>query len=92
VINMTKHTDEQINEAAARFEQWANALDPAKLEDVGDLREVATAADAMRVDEARLREAVQIARGHGHSWNRIAVALGVSRQAARQRYAEKTTA
>lgn len=89
---MTKHTDEQINEAAARFEQWANALDPAKLEDVGDLREVATAADAMRVDEARLREAVQIARGHGHSWNRIAVALGVSRQAARQRYAEKTTA
>ena len=46
----------------------------------------------MRADEARLREAVQIARGHGHSWNRIAVALGVSRQAARQRYAEKTTA
>jgi hypothetical protein len=89
---MTKHTDQEINEAAARFEQWADALDPAKLEDVNDLREIATAASAMRADEARLREAVQIARGHGHSWNRIAVALGVSRQAARQRYAEKTTA
>ena len=38
---MTKHTDEEINEAAARFEQWA---------------------------------------------------VGVSRQVARQRYAEKTTA
>ena len=55
-------------------------------------RAVAAAASAMRADEARLREAVQIARGRGHSWNRIAVVLGVSRQAARQRYAEKTTA
>jgi len=89
---MNKHTDEEINDAAARFEQWADALEPAKLEDVSDLREIATAANAMRAEEARLREAVQIARGHGHSWNRIAVALGVSRQAARQRYAEKTTA
>jgi hypothetical protein len=89
---MTKHTDEQINEAAARFEQWANALDAAKLDDVSDLRAIATTASAMRADEAKLREAVQIARGHGHSWNRIAVALGVSRQAARQHYAEKTTA
>ncbi len=26
----------------------------------------------------RLREAVQIARAHGRSWNHIAVALGVS--------------
>ena len=41
---------------------------------------------------ARPRQAVQIARGHGHSWNRIAVALGVSRQAAWQRYAEGTGA
>ena len=91
VITMTKHTDEEINEAAARFEQWAEELDPAKLDDVGDLRAIATAASAMRADEAKLREAVQIARARGHSWNRIAVALGVSRQAARQRYSEKTT-
>lgn len=89
---MTKHTDEASNEAASRFEEWADALDPAKLEDVGDLRDIASAASAVRADEARLREAVQVARGHGHSWNRIAIALGVSRQAARQRYTEKTTA
>jgi hypothetical protein len=89
---MTKRTDEEISEAAARFEQWADELDPAKLADVTDLRAIATAASAIRADEARLREVVQIARAHGHSWNRIAVALGVSRQAARQRYAEKPTA
>jgi hypothetical protein len=88
---MTKHTDAQISEASTRFEQWADELDPAKLDDVSDLRAIATTAGAIRADEAKLREAVQIARGHGHSWNRIAIALGVSRQAARQRYAEKTT-
>jgi hypothetical protein len=36
-----------------------------------------------------LREAVEVARAHGRSWNQIAVALGVSRQAARQRFADK---
>lgn len=88
---MTRHTNEQINEAAERFERLANALDPATahVEDATDLRAVAEAADAVRADEARLTEAVQIARAHGHSWNRIAVVLGVSRQAARQRYADK---
>jgi hypothetical protein len=43
----------------------------------------------VRDDEARLREAVHLARAHGRSWNQIAVALGVSRQAARQRFADK---
>lgn len=89
---MTRHTDTEINEAAARFEAWADELDPAKLEDIADLRAIADASDAVRADEARLREAVQVARGHGHSWNRIAAALGVSRQAARQRYADRTPA
>jgi hypothetical protein len=89
---MTTHTDAEIDAAAVRFEAWADTFDPAKLEDIAELREIAIAASALRADEARLREAVQLARGRGHSWNRIAVALGVSRQAARQRYAEKTRA
>jgi hypothetical protein len=87
---MSKHSDAEIDAAANRFEAWAEALDPAELEDISDLRDIAVAASAVRADEARLREAVQVARGRGHSWNRIAVALGVSRQAARQRYAEST--
>lgn len=88
---MTIRTDQEIESAAARFEQWADSLDPAtaEFEDISDLRAIAGAADALRADEARLRELVELARGHGRSWNRIAIALGVSRQAARQRFAEK---
>jgi hypothetical protein len=52
------------------------------------LRAVAEAATAVRHDDARLVEQVAIARGRGRSWNQIALALGVSRQAARQRFAE----
>jgi DNA-directed RNA polymerase specialized sigma24 family protein len=57
-------------------------------DDTEDLRDVAAAVDALATADARLREAVTMARAHGRSWNRIAIALGVSRQAARQKYAE----
>jgi len=85
------HTDEEIREAAQRFERLADELDPetAEVLSTEDLRGVATAAEAVREDEARLRETVEVARAHGRSWNQIAVALGVSRQAARQRFADK---
>ncbi len=88
---MTPHTDKEIEQAAQRFERLAETLDPetAKVESTEDLRAIATAAEAVRADDARLREAVLLARAAGRSWNRIAVALGVSRQAARQRFADK---
>jgi len=88
---MTRHTDEEIDGAAQRFEQLADALDPstADVEHTDDLREVAAATEAARADEARLRQAVEVARAHGRSWNQIALALGVSRQAARQRFSRK---
>ena len=89
-----KHTNEQIERAAERFEQLADAADPdvTTVEKIDDLRDVAVASRAVRADEAALREAVQVARTHGRSWNQIAIALGVSRQAARQRFADKTAA
>lgn len=91
---MTRHTDKEIEQAAQRFERLTDSLDPAtaEVEDTDDLREVATAAETVRADDARLREAVLLARAHGRSWNHIALALGVSRQAARQRYADKARA
>ena len=78
-----RHTDKEIEQAAARFDQLADDLNPDTVhaEETNDLRRVAVASDALRDDEARLREAVQLARAHGRSWNQIAVALGVSRQA-----------
>lgn len=86
-----RHSDEEINEAAERFEMLADRLDPAtaEVEDASDLRTIAEAADAISDAEARLTEAVVRARANGRSWNRIAIALGVSRQAARQRYHDK---
>ncbi|MDQ2852892.1 MAG: sigma-70 family RNA polymerase sigma factor [Actinomycetota bacterium] len=80
-----------MNETA-RVEQLLDALDTATagVENTEDLRAVAGAADTLTTDEARLTEAVEIARAHGRSWTRIGIALGVSRQAARQRFADKT--
>jgi hypothetical protein len=85
------HTDEEIEEAARRFEQWADDLDPATavVESAEELQAVAEAAETARRDETVLAERVAAARARGQSWNRIALALGVSRQAARQRFAGK---
>jgi len=86
-----RHTDDEIERAAERFEQLVDQLDSASVDvdHTDDLRQVAAVSEAIRADEARLREAVEIARAHGRSWNEIALALGVSRQAARQRFTAK---
>lgn len=93
VIKM-RHTDDEIEQAVRRFEQLADELDPAtaEVDHTEDLRAIAAVSEAVRADEARLREAVEVARAHDRSWNQIAVALGVSRQAARQRFTDKTPA
>jgi hypothetical protein len=89
-----RHTDDEIERAARRFEELADELDPAtaEVDHTDDLRAIAAVSEAVRADEARLREAVEVARAHDRSWNQIAVALGVSRQAARQRFTDKTHA
>lgn len=91
---MTCHTDVEIEQAARRFEQLADELDPstAAVSETDDLQQVAAVSEAVRANEARLRQAVDAARTRGRSWNQIAVALGVSRQAARQRFTDKAHA
>ena len=86
-----RRTEDEIKRAAKRFDRLADDLDPATTDVLRteDLREVAAASEAVRANESQLREAVEIARAHGRSWNEIAVALGVSRQAARQRFTAK---
>lgn len=71
-----RHTDDKVERAAKRFEDLADELDPATAEvnDTEDLRAVAAAADATRMNEARLRETVEVARARGRSWNHIALA------------------
>ena len=86
-----RHSKQELDQAARRFEELADRMDPAGADvlPIDDLREVAIVSEAVRTDEERLREAVATARTHGRSWNQIALALGVSRQAARQRFADK---
>ncbi|MGH9118095.1 MAG: hypothetical protein ACRD0A_09550 [Acidimicrobiales bacterium] len=51
------------------------------------LRALLAAVNQREAAQARVHEAVAVARSAGSSWNAIAAMLGVSRQAARQRYA-----
>jgi hypothetical protein len=84
------YTEEQLEDAARRAEEFDPST--AKVTDASPLRDVTAATEAIRIAEVRQREAVQLARARGISWNLIAVALGTSRQAARQRFAEKINA
>ena len=89
-------TRKDLDRETAAAEEWLDQLDPDATPalDVSDLRAVATAAKAVHVAEADLREMVEIARAHGRSWGRIGISLGVTRQAARQRFGrtERTAA
>lgn len=84
------HSDEEIQRAAKLAEEFDPSGTPG--DDTTDLRELAEAVDQVRAGEARVRELVERARANGRSWGRIGIALGVSRQAARERFAEKIRA
>lgn len=84
-------TDAELQDISERIERKLDELDPAQgpARDSGDLRAITEAVAARDRAEAQILERVQVARSHGRSWNLIAMALGVSRQAARERFAEK---
>jgi hypothetical protein len=87
-------TQAQLEQAAAEAEAWLDSLDPAAVpaDDVRDLRAITAAVDVVAQDQARLKDAVVAARANGRSWGMIARALGVSKQAAQQRYGEHAKA
>jgi hypothetical protein len=71
-------------------ERWLAGLEHADVQtsDARDLREIGLALVGIDAAEAALRAAVERARAAGRSWTEIANVLGVSRQAARQRFNE----
>ena len=81
-------TQQQLEQAAADAEAWLDSLDPASAtaEDTADLRTVAIAVGTVSDAERDLRDAVHTARLSGRSWGRIAMVLGVSKQAAQRRF------
>ncbi len=84
------HTEGEIQRAAKLAEEFDPSGVP--MDDTSDLRTLAEAVNSVRVGEARVRELVARARAGGRSWGEIGIALGVSRQAARERFAEKIRA
>ncbi|MGH2861847.1 MAG: hypothetical protein ACRDLT_10140 [Solirubrobacteraceae bacterium] len=82
-----KHSPQEVADAIERFDEWAETLSREDFEATDDLFAVARAADAVDAAKAALDAAVATARAMDRSWNQIAMSLGVSRQAARQRFA-----
>jgi DNA-directed RNA polymerase specialized sigma subunit len=68
--------------------EWLDGLEPeaTAADNTEDLARVGEAALSLAHDEQTLEDAIRVAREHGRSWTEIALRLGVSRQAARQRY------
>lgn len=83
-----KHTVEADELATA--EALLDKLDPAEIDspeaDATDLRRIGEAADAIERARDTLAQAVASARSHGRSWGQIGMVVGVSRQAARERF------
>jgi len=67
---------------------WLEHLDPdtTPADDTDDLARIGDAALTLTHNEQALEDAIHTAREHGRSWTQIAQRLGVSRQAARQRW------
>lgn len=87
-------TREELEKAAAEAEAWLDALDPATTpaEDPADLRRIGLALRALADEQLEVEQAVAAARANGRSWGEVGLVLGVSRQAARERYGQPATA
>jgi len=82
----TNHDDELL----ARAEAWLDGLDPATApaEDPKELRRIGFAKRDIHVAEDELRMAVREARTAGYSWSAVGRTLGVTKQAAQERFGE----
>lgn len=85
---------ERRTRQAEALEKWAEKVDPAgqRVADTSALRSIAEIVDQRERVEAELSAAVQTARAAHRSWSEIGTMLGVSKQAAQRKYANKTSA
>lgn len=89
-------TREQLQKALDDTEAWLESLDPAALaspdSDGADLRAIGDALRATVASNLNLADQVAKARDNGRTWTQIAAVLGVSKQAARERFGAGTAA
>jgi hypothetical protein len=86
-------THEQLEQALADTEAWLDNLDPSLVgAPDSEGQDLIAVGDAMR-DVAKsnlaLADRVAEARARGRTWTQIAAVLGVSKQAARERFGER---
>ncbi|CAN5889771.1 hypothetical protein BH20ACT7_BH20ACT7_07110 [soil metagenome] len=83
-------TREELKKAATDAQAWLDSLDPnaTPAEDPRDLRRIGLALGDVATAERELADAVAAARDNGRSWGEVALMLGVSKQAARERYGQ----
>ncbi len=85
-------TREQLEKALADTEAWLDNLDPKSLassaSDGADLRAIGEALRTVAASDLGLADQVAKARSNGRTWTQIAGVLGVSKQAARERFSE----
>jgi hypothetical protein len=84
-------SEKELAEALVLSEAWMDAVNPDEVpadavDDRKDLRQIGAALIAIEAAEQALVSAVAHARANKRSWTDIANVLGVSRQAARQRF------
>jgi hypothetical protein len=91
-VNAMPRTREQLQKAVAATEAWLDQLDPEAIaspeSDATDLRAIGEALHAVAVSDLGLADQVARARANGRTWTQIAAVLGVSKQAARERFGE----
>lgn len=87
-------TEQEIQAITARTEAWLDQLDPAatSIEKTADLRRIGLAVIDAENAAAEIAAGVAAARASGRSWAEIALVLGVTRQAAQQRYGDMAKA
>ncbi len=91
---MTKKHEPTRAERLAAFERWAETVDTADLKPqwAHDLEPIVTLRNARHAIDEQIRAAVEAARAGGRGWAEIGYALGVSKQAAHQKYGGKKPA
>ncbi len=79
---------------AAALEAWAHGVDPNDLAEAktSALRVIAELVEQRNEVDDGLADAVRAARDAGRSWSEIAAMLGVTKQAAQQKYGPLSTA
>jgi len=91
---MVKRSPIELEQLADETRAYLDAVEPSTLawEDPADLRRIGRAIQGLDSAEDELRRSVHDSRTAGRSWGEIGLVLGITRQAAQQRFGRRVSA